>query len=339
VASFVSVLVRSHNRLATMCELVERLLHQAYPSFEVVIVEQSTEVSDLDAARVAAIAADPRVRLIRSRPIGGAAARNLGAEHCRGDIIVFIDDDDLPMHDDFLAAHVRAYDDPRCLGVSGRHVFNDDREHAYSPVRAFVTRTLSYDPVLKLPFTYVQHDRRRIPVEAIHGTNASIRRAVYERFGGWDTDTLIEDEVSFCMRVQRGKDPDEYFAYDPRPTLLRNRDVAGGLDKRRMSATAYYGHYMDFVHRILGRYHPVRVVTLYPLYLVAAYLMSVGWLFENSRRYRSIAGRSFVAAALLVTLPYYALRSLVRLRKGVTAPARPAPARAGAGDATRAASP
>jgi glycosyltransferase involved in cell wall biosynthesis len=323
VAPFVSVIVRSYNRLPAMCDLLERLLDQQYPSFEVVVVEQSTRVSDIDAARLASLAADPRIRLVRRPPIGGAAARNVGAEESRGEIIVFIDDDDLPAGTDFLARHVAAYEDPRCLGVSGRHIFNDDPDHKFRPLREAVTRTLSYAPFLKLPFTYVQHEHRRIPVEAIHGTNASIRRSTWRRFGGWDTDTAIEDEVSFCMRVQRGKRPEEYFAYDPRPVLLRNRDVHGGLDKRRMSATKYFRHYLDFVHRILGRYHTARVVLLYPLYLLAAYAMSVGWLFENSRRYTTLPSRVATAIGLLVVTPAFAIDSLWRMRKGLTGPARP----------------
>ena len=330
---FVSVVVRSYNRLGSLCDLIDRLLRQRGPSFEIVVVEQSTHVSDVDAARLAAVAADRRVRLIRRPPLGGAGARNVGVEHSAGDIFVFIDDDDLPIGEDFLARHVEAYDDPKCLGVSGRLIFNDDLEHRYSPLLAAVTRTLSYDPILKLPFTYVQHDHRRIPVYAILGSNASVRRSVWLRFGGWDTDTAIEDEVSFCMRVLRGKDPDEYFAYDPRPTLLRNRDVAGGLDKRRMPATVYFGHYMDFVHRILGRYHATRFVLLYPLYLIAAYVMSVGWIFQNSRRYRTWPGRIVTALILLVTLPFFAVRSLVRPGKGFTMPALPAPAPAAEADA------
>jgi glycosyltransferase involved in cell wall biosynthesis len=325
VTPFVSVLVRSYNRVGALCHLLERLLRQSWRWYEIVVVEQSTKVSELDAHRLDELARDPRIRMLRRPPLGGAAARNVGVEHCTGDIIVFIDDDDLPLHDNFVARHVAAYDDPNCLGISGRQVFADDPDHRYRPLREAVCRTLSYDPILKLPFTYVQHERRRVPVQAIHGTNASIRRSVWQRFGGWDTDTTIEDEVSFCMRVLRGKRPEEYFAYDPRPVLLRNRDIAGGLDKRRMAPTAYFGQYMDFVHRILGRYHPVRVTLLYPCYLLAAYLMSVGWLFENSRRAASISGRVFTAVLLLVTMPYYVVRSLARLPRG-TGPALPASA-------------
>jgi len=326
VPTQVSVVVRSYNRLPSLCRLLSALLRQRYADFEIIVVEQSTDVPAEAEARLAELAADPRVHILRRAPLGGAGARNVGVESSRGDILLFIDDDDLPVGDDWIAEHVRAYEDPDCLGVSGRHIHNDEPAHRYSPILALVTKTLSYDPVLKIPLTYVQHDRRRLPVYAVHGTNASIRRSAWERFGGWDTDTAIEDEVSFCLRVLRGKRPEEYFAYDPRPTLLRNRDIPGGLDKRHMSAGVYLRNYLQFVHRILGRYHPLRVVFLYPLYLIVSYVLAVGWLCRNSRRYASIPSRVYAALILLITLPLHTIAALARLLpRRAGDPAVPAP--------------
>jgi glycosyltransferase involved in cell wall biosynthesis len=299
----VSIVVRSFNRVAALCELLEALLRQTWSNLEVVVVEQSTRVPADALARLAELERDPRVVIVRRPPLGGARARNVGVERSRGEILLFIDDDDLPTSDHWVAQHVHALEDPRCLGVSGRHIHNDEPVHRYSRFLAFVTRTLSYDPVLKISVTYVQHDRRRIPVYAIHGTNASLRRSAWERFGGWDEDTAIEDEVSFCFRALRLKRADEYFAYDPRPTIVRNRDVAGGLDKRQMSLSVFFSHYIDYIHRIIGRYYPWRVLTLYPVYLLVAYLMAVGSIWKHSRRYRSIVARLCAPVLLALELP------------------------------------
>ena len=309
----VSVIVRSFNRIPTLCRLVDALLRQTYTNVEIVIVEQSTEMTADDAAALEAHARDPHVVLIRRPPLGGAAARNVGVERSKGEILLFIDDDDLPTGDSWIADHLTALDDPRCLGVSGKHIHSDELVHDYSPFMAFVTGTLSYDPILKISTTYVQHDRRIIPVHALHGTNASLRRSAWQRFGGWDEDTAIEDEVSFCFRALFRKDPDEYFAYDPRPTILRNRDVSGGLDKRQMSVSVFFGHYLDYIHRIIGRYYPLRVLALYPLYLVTCYFMSVGTIWAHSRRYRNLPARLGAALVLLASMPLLIGASLLRL--------------------------
>jgi glycosyltransferase involved in cell wall biosynthesis len=306
---------------------LEALLKQTWTNLEVVVVEQSTRAPADALARLAVLERDPRVVVIRRPPLGGAAARNVAVERSRGEILLFIDDDDLPTSDDWVAQHVHALEDPRCLGVSGRHIHNDEPVHRYSPFLAFVTGTLSYDPFLKISVTYVQHDHRTIPVYAIHGTNASLRRSAWERFGGWDEDTAIEDEVSFCFRALRLKRPDEYFAYDPRPTILRNRDVAGGLDKRQMSLSVFFGHYIDYIHRIIGRYYPWRVFALYPVYLLAAYFMAVGSIWKHSRRYRSLAARLWAPVGLLLELPILLAAAWGRLAQPASALGKVAAAR------------
>ena len=306
------MIVRSFNRVPALCQLLDALLRQTWPNLEIIVIEQSTAFDARAAARLDELARDERVVILRRPPLGGAAARNVGVERARGEVLLFIDDDDLPANERWVALHMQALADPRCLGVSGRHIHNDDPGHRYSPLLATVTRTLSYDPFLKTSLTYVQHDRPRVPVFALHGTNASLRRSAWKRFGGWDEDTAIEDEVSFCFRAQRLKQPDEYFAYDPRPVMLRNRDVTGGLGKRQMEVDVFFGHYLDFVHRIIGRYYPIRVLALYPLYVVVSYFIAVGSIWAHSRRYRSAVARLLSAVGLLATLPVHVASALLR---------------------------
>jgi len=319
---FVSVVVRSYNRTPTLCNLLEALLRQDYPHFEIVVVEQTREIPESHAAKYARLTADARVRVLRRPPLGGAGARNVGVEAAKGEIFVFIDDDDLPADETFLQKHVDALSDPNCMGVSGRLLDPERPAEPFNPFVFAVTRTLSYDPLLKMSLTYAQHDRRQIPVQAILGSNASLRRSAWERFGGWDVDTAIEDEVSFCFRALKRKKPEEYFGYDPRPVLFRNKDVEGGLDKRRMSLGRYQYEYLRFVHTILWRYHPVRVLCLYPLYLIASYFFSVGWVWAHSLRYRSFHGRVWVSIAMMLLLPFQLLRVWLRIARGLTAPRR-----------------
>jgi glycosyltransferase involved in cell wall biosynthesis len=309
----VSVIVRSFNRVPSLCELVETLLRQTWKQLEVVIVEQSTEVPADAAARLEMLARDERVRILKRRPLGGAAARNVGVEHARGEVFLFIDDDDLPTDELWVAHHMLLLEDPNCLGASGKHIHSDELRHRFSPLFESFTRTMSYDPFLRIAMTYVQHDRRRIPVHALHGSNASLRRSAWERFGGWDEDTAIEDEVSFCFRALRMKKPEEYFAYDPRAAIVRNRDIVGGLNKRRMSVGTFFGHYVDFIHRIHGRYHPLRVMIMYPFYILLAYFMSVGTIWRHSRKYRGLLPNLGAAIELLVQLPFHLVAAWVRV--------------------------
>jgi glycosyltransferase involved in cell wall biosynthesis len=118
----VSVIVRSYNRLAALAELLTVLLAQDHDSFEVVVVEQSTVKVPGDLARVEQLARDPRVRLLEFSPLGGPGARNAGVRAALGELLVFIDDDDLPASTDWLRRHETNFGDPKCLGVTGRFV-------------------------------------------------------------------------------------------------------------------------------------------------------------------------------------------------------------------------
>ena len=94
----VSVIVRSFNRLPSLCELVAALLAQETDgaTFEIVIVEQSTAPPEEAVARLDELARDPRVRILRHSPLGGPRARNVGVRASRGSILLFMDDDYLP---------------------------------------------------------------------------------------------------------------------------------------------------------------------------------------------------------------------------------------------------
>src|SRR5690349_2366314 len=101
----VSVIVRSYNRLPALAELLRALLAQDHDSFEVVVIEQ-TQVRAGDAvAQIDRLARDPRIRILRCPPLGGPRARNVGVRSARGDLLVFIDDDDLPASNDWLRRH------------------------------------------------------------------------------------------------------------------------------------------------------------------------------------------------------------------------------------------
>lgn len=308
----VSVVIRSLNRVAALCELLASVLAQQGPTFEVIVVEQSTKVSPADAARLTAFASDPRVRLLRHRPLGGAQARNVGVGAARGAIVVFIDDDDLPVGDTWLSAHLANYDDPGCLGVTGRHQFEDGETDPYGRRRQLAyKRCMRFSPLLKLPWAYVRQSRPKRPVDQVHGTNGSIRRSAFDRFGGWDPDTRVEDEASFGYKARLHKSADEYFCFDPIPVVCRRLNLPGGLDKRFMTHGEYFRRLMTFVHRIVGRYHRTRVVVLWPLYVYAAYGWSVDWIWNDAFRYRSFGSRLLATLTLLPLAPVYAIASLI----------------------------
>ena len=103
----VSVVVPMYNAAASIRRTLDSVLAQTYPSFEVIVIDDGS--SDDSAACVASH--HPDVRLLRQeRNAGAAAAANRGVAAAQGELIAFLDSDDL-WSPDKLALQVEDFDD------------------------------------------------------------------------------------------------------------------------------------------------------------------------------------------------------------------------------------
>ncbi len=321
-----SVIVRSYNRLGALAELLSALLAQDHDSFEIVVVEQSTQRPPELLSAVEQLALDPRVRLLRFAPLGGPGARNAGVRASRGDLLVFIDDDDLPAGPDWLRRHEANFTGPtgdrKCLGVTGRFIAEEggvrvDTPYA-NPERAR-RNVLSFN-ALKWQRVYARTDTRK-RVESLMGGNAAIPRRTLERFGLWDECTPIEDEPSLAYRINAGKDADEYLLFDPNVEMIRRLDVPGGMAKRTMSGPRYAKRVFTFLHNIVGHYFPARFVLLYPAYIVFVLLHCLEWINSDSKKHdtwpkRILASLGMTLAIVPLWLVWLGAWALGRARRG-----------------------
>ena len=99
---FISVIIRSYNRLSYVIELINRCLDQNYDNFEIVVIEQSN-LNHWKKHKTKLCSMDPKVRLIRAKPQGSAGARNLGVFIANGDVVLLMDDDDLPVDNKWIS--------------------------------------------------------------------------------------------------------------------------------------------------------------------------------------------------------------------------------------------
>jgi glycosyltransferase involved in cell wall biosynthesis len=90
----VSVVIPAYQSGSRIGRTLAQLRKQTFSDFEVVVVNDGS--TDDTARRVRqAMAGDSRVRLVEQPNAGIAAARNKGIEECQGEIVAFLDDDDL----------------------------------------------------------------------------------------------------------------------------------------------------------------------------------------------------------------------------------------------------
>lgn len=287
---FVSVAVRSYRRLPQLFELIAALQRQSHPHFEVVVIEQSVSERAPYRSEFERVSQDPRVRVLEYPALGAGAARNEAARQARGDIVLFIDDDDLPLGDDWISAHAKNYDDPACVAVSGRHALHPLEPASDSPRCKRLCLRYSW---LKMPRGRTNYGGRIVGVTQVAGTNASIRRSAIERAGGWD-DARDHDEDSFNFRFARIKERREYFVFDPKPVILRRLDVPGGLDRRKQSVPQRLLAELRYSHGVIRRYFPLRFWLLYHVYLACAAQRAVAYVLA-SRRHKQGASLSATA--------------------------------------------
>ena len=299
----VSVVVRSYNRLPALNELLALLLAQDHGSFEIVVVEQSTVRAPDDVAQLDELARDPRLRVLQFPPLGGPAARNTGVRHTRGDLLVFIDDDDLPVGSDWLRRHEGNFTDSKCLGVTGQFV--EPNAAPYVNLERARRDVLSFNR-LKWQRVFARTDQKK-RVESLMGGNAAIPRTTLERFGLWDECTPIEDEPSLAFRINAAKESDEYMLFDPEVKMIRRLDVPGGMGKRTMSGPFYAKRVFTFLHNIIGHYFPVRFVLLYPAYLFMCIYHVTQWICSDSIKHRTLVQRvAAVTGFYVVFFPLWA---------------------------------
>lgn len=110
----VSVIIPIHNAEKYLVNTVNSALAQNFRDFELILVDDGSTDSSPDICRGFS---DQRIVCLQQANAGVSTARNKGLARARGDIIGFLDSDDL-WHPDKIAAHVAHFEENPDLGVS-----------------------------------------------------------------------------------------------------------------------------------------------------------------------------------------------------------------------------
>jgi len=111
-----SVIIPVRNGSRTIKECLKAVLTQKPGhEFEVIVVDDG---STDDTARV--VKSFPKVKLVQQKPLGPAVARNNGAKHALGQIVVFLDADCVPSKN-WLKEMLKPFEDKSVAGVQGAY--------------------------------------------------------------------------------------------------------------------------------------------------------------------------------------------------------------------------
>lgn len=180
----VSVIVCTHRGSSTLVKCLDSIRELDYPDYEILVVNDGND------GRVAEIAESyESVRHLATPHEGLGAARNTGAKAATGEIFAYTDDDCV-VEPDWLRWIVRQFAEDPELGCAG------------GPNVPPPPETATQARVAAAPGgpTHVLLDDRR--AEHLPGCNLAVRRAVFEKVGGFHTVfRSAGDDVDFCWRV------------------------------------------------------------------------------------------------------------------------------------------
>ena len=180
-----SIIIPAYNGAEHLGEAIQSVLNQTYQDFELIVVD---DVSTDNTSEVVKNYTDPRIKyILQTHNQGANAARNTGVRQSRGEIIAFLDQDDL-FHPDKLRTHAAFLDQHHHIGFT----YNAHFEFFQSPDSIHAIRqppgdlTLA-DLVLGFPIS---------PSEMV------IRRDWFQNGYGWDNDRNFNGaEITFAGRL------------------------------------------------------------------------------------------------------------------------------------------
>jgi glycosyltransferase involved in cell wall biosynthesis len=219
--SGISVIVCTRNRSEDIREFLKSISSQTLFPKEVIIVDDSdcdetekivNKTRKLFNNKVPII----YVRNLRQKRL--TVARNVGVDHAKGEILLFLDDD-VTMDDRYLEALKKVYEKyPNAMGVQG-YIVNQDYSHFLNSISKALGLThtakdkwkvlSSGEEITPFPLTQI------IKCERLSGANQSFKKEVF-RHNRYDENMEGLDDLDFSYRVFRKHQGSLYATPDAR---------------------------------------------------------------------------------------------------------------------------
>ncbi len=194
----ISVIMPAKNASGFIADALRSIVLQDHPLEEVLIIDDHCDDDTMDI--VASFkAALPQIRVLKGPGRGPGPARNIALEEAKGEVIAFLDADDLWPEGKLECQMARIIREPRADVVAGR-------------VRWFETQS---------SVGLVPDAKSRMLDSLCVNLGASLyRKEVFERIGRFDEDYVYSEDLDFFMRLRESDIP---FVILPRPTLFYRR--------------------------------------------------------------------------------------------------------------------
>ena len=235
----VSIVVPTFNRWASLERLLRALEEQTYPSdrFEVLVVDDGS--TDGTPEKLRKLASKYALRVLEQTHQGPAAARNLGVAHAAGGLVVFLDDDVVPVRD-LIHVHVATHESHHAAALVVIGPMSPPRD---APRSAWVRWE---EDKLERQYSAMQSGQWGCTWRQFYTANSSVRRALFTRSGGFDVAFKRAEDVELGYRL---RDLGAQFVFTREADVLH---YASRTFRAWCSAPYQYGRYDVIMSREKG---------------------------------------------------------------------------------------
>ncbi|MFG1887595.1 glycosyltransferase family 2 protein [Micromonospora sp. NPDC049051] len=229
-----SVCIVVRDRPALLVNAVRSVLANTFGDFELVIVDDGSQVPVTQVISEARLSVDRRVRVVTQPPTGIAEARNRGLRSATGRYVTVLDSDDELTTDALARLH------ELLAGTGGSWVYAD-----YTEIRRGTSRCIrlpEYDSAKRMSLGVLT--RPRLPFKH---SGTTIDRGLLDRIGGYDESFRLFEDVELMLRALRAGVHPRHLAH---PIVLFHRHD-GNVTRGRLGGLVFW-------FRLIDMYRPSR---------------------------------------------------------------------------------
>jgi glycosyltransferase involved in cell wall biosynthesis len=206
---FFSIIVPTFDRLEALTACVQAMKRLDYPRnrFEIIIVDDGSSVPIMASGHH--LHDDGTITVLRQLNAGPASARNKGAQHARGDILAFTDDDCTPTPQ-WLRELAQSFRDVPTGLVGGR------------TVNGLVNNLYSTASQMIVDEAYAYFISRNSDLRFFASNNMAVSAKLFHESGGFDPSFRTSEDREFCDRWIRREHP---LVYSPEAIVYHHHHL------------------------------------------------------------------------------------------------------------------
>ncbi|HYZ24443.1 MAG TPA: glycosyltransferase family A protein [Rhodopila sp.] len=200
----ISAIVPVFNGARHIAEAIQSIFAQTLLADEVIVIDDGS--TDNSAEVLAELAQEFPIRIISQENGGQSAARNTGVEHARGDLLAFLDQDDV-WHPDHLAELVKPFHDPTRYNLGWTYSDLDEIDESGQMVCRGVLKAHPHQVHPKCDLvTCLRHDMFILPSATL------VARTAFQQVGGFNERLSGYEDDDLFLRLFRAGFDSEFIS-------------------------------------------------------------------------------------------------------------------------------